>query len=253
MDIELIKAHLSLYAVLVNLEDLVALDRESSSLAKDWDISIQFTVKGGPSAHVIFKNGACTVGRGRHKHSSVILYFTSPAHLNRMFEGKGNPIPLRGFTKLGFLGKDFPKLTKRLEHYLKPTPELLRDPSYMALNTRFTLNTAAFAACELGRLDPVGKLNMSHIHNGALLFKVLPKGPAVSIDFSDGDGRPGKGDVARPMSALFFKNIKVANDMLSGRLDMFAAVAKGELMLRGHISMIDSLGAVLDRIPLYLS
>ena len=253
MDTELIKAHLSLYAVLVNLEDLVALDRESSMLAKDWDISIQFTVGGGPSAHVIFKNGACTVGRGKCKGPGVILYFTSPAHMNRMFEGKGNPIPLRGFTKLGFLTKDFPKLTSRLEYYLKPTPELLRDPNYLALNTRFTLNTAAFAACELGRLDTIGRLNMSHIHDGALLFKVLPKGPAVTIDFAKGEGRPRKGETDKPMSALFFKNIRIANDMFTGKLDMFAAVAKGDLMLRGHISMIDSMGAVLDRIPLYLS
>jgi len=82
---------------------------------------------------------------GRGGGGTVTLWFTSPAHLNRMFDGSGTPIPLRGFGKLGFMQKEFTQLSDRLAHYLKPTPELLGDPDYLAMNTRLMLTTAAFA------------------------------------------------------------------------------------------------------------
>jgi hypothetical protein len=88
------------------------------------------------------------------KEATVVLGFASCAHLNKMFDGRGNPIPLWGFTKLGFLSGQFTKLTERMAYLLKPTDELLKDPDYLALNTRLTLNTAAFAVPVLLEHDP---------------------------------------------------------------------------------------------------
>jgi putative sterol carrier protein len=253
MNSDLVKAHLNLYAVLVNLEDLAARDPEVKSMIKDWDVSMQFTVRNGPSTCVVFKNGRCEVKRGKYKKPSIKLYFFSPAHLNKMFDGKANPVLLKGFTKLGFLTKDFPKLTAKLEYYLKPTPELLKNKAYLDMNTRFTLYTAAFAVRELGMLDPVGKLNAAHIRNGTALLKVLPDGPAARVTFSDGDMNVQKGDAEKPMSMMLFKDLKAANDVLNQKLDGFTAIAGGEVMLRGQISMIDSMMMILDRVPVYLS
>ena len=66
MDRDLIVAHLNLYAVLQNLEDLVKLDEEMAALTKDWKIVIQFLVRKGPEAYVEFDNGQCRHGAGRH-------------------------------------------------------------------------------------------------------------------------------------------------------------------------------------------
>ncbi|RPI91608.1 MAG: hypothetical protein EHM32_02905 [Spirochaetales bacterium] len=252
MNTDLIKAHLNLNAVLVNLEDLVVLDAEMAALSKGWNLSVQFIVRKGPSAYIKFENGTCTVRRGRCKKPSVILYFFSPAHLVKMFDGKAQPVLLKGFTKLGFLMKDFPKLTARMEHYLKPTPELLADKNYLAVNTRFTITTAAFAIRELGLVEPVARMIASHIHKGVTLIKVLPNGPSAMLKFDNGTIEAEKGDFEKPMSAMLFRNLKVANDILNQKLDAFTAIATGDLRPRGQIGMIDSVSLLLDRIPLYL-
>ena len=248
-----IKANLNLYAVLKNLEDLVVYDEEIKKVSKDWIMSIQFTVKNGPKAYVIFRDGKCEVGRGKCKRPAARLFFTSPAHLNKMFDGKANPIPNKGFTKLGFLTKEFPKATEKMEYYLKPTDELLKDPDYLAINTRFTLNTAAFALKEMFELDPVGQLNASHIPDGILMLKVLPDGPAAHLKFNKGLISVHKGSVEAPSALMMFKDMKVANDLLNGKSDAFSAVAAGDVMMKGRIPMIEATNIVLDRIQHYLS
>ncbi|MCP4109057.1 MAG: SCP2 sterol-binding domain-containing protein [Desulfobacteraceae bacterium] len=253
MSYELIKANLNLYAVLKNLEDLVKYDPETASLTKDWDISIQFSVIDGPKAYIEFKNGVCSVGRGKYETPVVSLWFLSAAHLNSMMDGKGNPIPLKGFTKLGFLTKEFSKVTERLEYFLKPTDELLKDQAYLELNTRLTMNTAAFASREIGLLDPIGKMVASHIGNGAVNMKILPEGPAVHISFKNGNIEPGKGEKEKPMALMHMKDLNVANDFLNGRTDAFTVIASGDLIIKGQTPMLDSMGLILDRVPYYLS
>lgn len=253
MSFHQIKAHLNLHAVLQNLEDLVAHDPQTAQLTRDWRISIQFSVKGGPSAFVAFENGQCRVGPGNHPSPAVRLFFTSPEHLNKMMDGKANPIPLRGFTRLGFLSKEFPKATDRLEYFLKPTPERLADDEYLALNTRMTLNTAAFCVPYLARLDPLARAVAHHIQDGAVSIKVLPNGPAASIRFAAGSIEPQKAEAQTPMAVLSLKDIRVANDFFNGKLDLFTAVAMGDVIIRGQTPMLDALGLILDRIPVYLN
>jgi hypothetical protein len=170
-----------------------------------------------------------------------------------MFDGKGNPIPLRGITKLKFLTGDFVKLTERLEYYLKPKDELLKDKSYLDLNTRLTLNTAAFALREIGELDKIGRAVSAHMRDGSVLLKVLPKGPSVNVNINSGRILPAKGDVDKPMAILYMKNMALANDFLNGKVDTFAAVASGDVQIKGQTPMLDSLSLLLDRIPVYLS
>ena len=145
MSYHLIKAGINLYAIIKNLEDLIALDKECRDLIKDKKLSIQFTVKNGPTAWIKFENDACEVGQGKMSNPSVKLWFKSPEHLNKMFDGEANPIPLKGFTKWGFMQKEFGQITDKLEYYLKP--EEVKNPSeeYIKINTRFTLTVAAFA------------------------------------------------------------------------------------------------------------
>ncbi|MCX8124597.1 MAG: SCP2 sterol-binding domain-containing protein, partial [Spirochaetes bacterium] len=127
MDYDFIKSRLHLYAVLQNIEDLVQYDEKAKNLIKDWDVVIKFSVRNSGHVYLIFKNGTCTVSEKSDKKADIMLFFTSPAHLNKMFEGKANPIPVKGITKIGFLTKEFPKLTERLEYFLKPDDHKLKD------------------------------------------------------------------------------------------------------------------------------
>ncbi len=253
MDPAYVKACLNLHAVLQNLEELVRHDSKAAALARDWHIAIQFTVRNGPSAHVIFNHGTCTVGRGAHAQPQVKLYFTSPDHLNRMMDGKANPIPLKGFTRLGFLTREFPKLTDQLEAYLKPDAARLSDPGFLALNTRMTLYTAAFAARELALHDSVGRLIAPSIPDGAITMEVLPDGPAATLRFDRGDIQVEKVAAQSPDALMQMNGIATAHEFLNGRLDPFSAIAGGRICIRGRIPMIDAMGTILDRVPHYLS
>ena len=252
MSYHLIKAGINLYAILKNLEDLIALDEESRNLIKGKNLSIQFLVKNGPNAWVKFENDACQVGQGKLSGATVKLWFKSPEHLNQMFDGKGNPIPIKGFTKLGFLTKDFPKITDRLEYYLKP--EEVENPTeeYIAINTRFTLTVAAFALSEIGKYDKEAKLTASHIPNGKIQMRVLPNDPAVYLTVKDGVISAEKGTCENPDAVMEMKDIQTANDFLNGKSNPFLAIAIGDVIIKGIMPMLDNLSLILDKVNKYV-
>lgn len=253
MGYDLVKANLNLYAVLRNLEDLPACDPEVADLIRTWDIAVQFTVRGGPRGYIRFRDGKISFGEGKCESPDVKLFFVSPAHFNAMMDNKGTPIPLKGFTKLRFLTKDLPKVTDKLEHYLKPDGEKIKNSSYVDTNTRMTLNTAVFAVRELALNDPVGKLNAGHIMDGDVLFEVLPHGPRAFLSFDRGSITAHKGAPGKPMALMQFRDLQAAYDLLNNVSDPFTAVASGEVRLKGRIVMIDAINQILDRIPAYLS
>jgi hypothetical protein len=250
---DLLRANLNLYAVLQNLEELVQVDAEMNELARDWALSIQFLVRGGPKAFVTFADGVCTHGRGTCPRATVRLFLASPAHLNRMFDGGANPIPLKGFNRLGFLKNEFGRLTDRLGHYLRPRPELLKDAGYRRINAMLTLQTAAFAVRELALLEPTSRAVASRVPNGTFQIGILPDGPHVCIAFADGAVSVRKGEVARPAALMTFRDAEVASAVLNDRLDAFLAVAEGDVVLRGQIKIPDNVNLILDRVARYLS
>jgi hypothetical protein len=252
MNDDLIRARLNLFAVLQNLEDLVKLDAQTREMARDWDISIQFTVLNGPAAWLAFKDGACTHGRGRCGSPDIKLFFTSPRHLNRMFDGQATPIPLKGFTRLGFLKNEFTKLTERLTHFLKPEDAVLQDPDYIEINTALLLYTAVYAVRELAALEPTCMKVASRIPGGTLRLEVLPEGPAASMTFGDGEIGIEKNGSTPPMARMAFRDMQAANDVLGGRLDGFQAVACGAVALEGQLPIIDNVNLILDRVESYL-
>jgi len=253
MSYHLIKAGINLYAVLKNLEDLIELDQESRNLIQGKKLSIQFVVKNGPKAWIKFENNKCEVGQGIIKGSSVKLWFKSPEHLNKMFDGGANPIPLKGFTKLGFLTKDFPKITGKLEYYLKP--EEVENPTeeYIAINTRFTLTVAAYALSEIGRYDKESKITASHIPNGKIQLRVLPDNPAVYLVVRDGTISAQKGTTENPDAVMEMKDIQTANDFLNGKSNPFLAIASGDVIIKGQTPMLDNLSLILDKVQKYVS
>jgi hypothetical protein len=249
---ELTMANINLYAVLRNLEDLCSLDSKSKSLIADRDLDIQFTVKNGPAALLSFHNGKCSFKKGSGK-SDIKLYFPSPSHLNRMFEGKANPIPLKGFTKIGFLKNEFSELTDRLTYFLRPTDELLQDPDYFKLNTILTAHTVFFALAEIGNSDRIGRMNAARMPDGIICISVLKDGFSLYLNAQKGRLTATRDCVsASPRAIMSFADMETTNSMLNGRTDAYTCIADGTVMLKGFVPMLDTLNKLLALVPAYL-
>ncbi|MFA7692907.1 MAG: hypothetical protein GX117_03435 [Candidatus Hydrogenedentes bacterium] len=249
-----LKARLNLNAVLRNLEVLPELDTETQAQIKDWDVSIRFWIKGDISPVLRFKEGRCYFEQEAQAASDVILFFMSPLQLNNMFENKGNPIPLKGFTRLGFLKNEFAQLTQRLEYFLKPDQNTPRDDTYKRINTALSLYTAAYAAKELAALDPVASIVAAQTPSGIVQIRILPEGPYAWARYKDkGIVDCGRGEIKDASAVLSFRNHEIANAAFTGELDEFGSVALGDVELRGMLPLIDNTNLILDRIGTYLS
>lgn len=248
---ELTLANINLFAVLRNFEDLGGLDDETKRVAAGRDMSIAFQVKDGPEAVLTIRGGKFSLTRGKGK-SNIKLYFFSPAHFNKMFEGKAKPLPLKGFTKIGFLTNEFTKLTDRLTYFLKPTEDLLRDPDYQKINTILTANTAFYALAEIGNYDRVGKINASRIEDGVISISVQNGGPAIHITAKDGRLKTAKGPGISPRAYMVFSNIETANAILNGKLDSYTCIGTGDFQVKGFIPMLDNMNKLLYQVPSYL-
>lgn len=243
-------ANINLYAIIRNLEDLCSLDQEMGQLVENQELTIMFKVKRGPVGRVIFSKGQCKFARGKGK-SDVILYFKSPEHFNDMLEGKGTPIPLKGFTKLKFLTKDFTKLTDKLSYYLRATDEDLKDESIFNINTILLFYTAFHALAEIGNWDPMGKLNCKRIPDGRIQV-AIENGPAVILTVRVGNMTVTKGRGPHKAS-MTIKSFEAANGVLNGKIDPFSCIASGDLELKGFIPMLDHMNKLLGQVPGFLS
>lgn len=248
---ELTMANVNLYAVLRNLEDLCTLDQEAKSLIEGKNLTIQFTVKNGPDALLSFHGGRCSFQKGTGGND-IKLYFSSPSHLNKMFEGKANPIPLKGFTKISFLKNEFARLTDRLAYFLKPTDELLKDAGYFKLNTILTAHTAFFALAEIGNNDRVGKINAGRMPDGVIQISVLKDGFSLYLTAQKGRLTASKAVPAVPRALMSFADMETANGMLNNRLDAYTCIANGTIETKGFVPMLDNLNKLLAQVPSYL-
>lgn len=245
-------ANINLFAILSNLEELYKLDYETKEIIEGKDISIQFVVKDGPKAYLIFNNGKCTFSEGE-ENCKIKLYFKSPQHLNDMFEGKANPIPLKGLTKISFLKNEFIKLTDRLSYFLKPNDELLKDREYFKINTILSSYTAFLALVQIGKYDKVGKANAYRIPKGVIGIEILNSNIGIKI-ISDGNGHldAQKSIDPSPRAKMTFDSLETANNLLNGKIDSFSCIATGKLEMKGFIPMIDNLNKLLAQVPNYL-
>ena len=249
---EQVKSRINLFGVLKNIEKLIEFDDEIKLLTQDWQISIQFRVRKGPVITICFQQGQCTVKKGRFKPVDVIFYFLSDAHLNKMFDGKANPIPLRGWTKLGFMQKQFSRVTDRLAYYLKSDNQLLKDPVYEQINTAFTLTTAIHALSILIKYDQKARLTGSQLTKGLLLIKI-EDGPQAFLQTDRNAVEVVERTTQEASCEMVFKNVHIANRFFSGHVDVFSALAKQDIKIAGQTYLLDNIGLILDRIPLYMN
>ncbi len=168
-----------------------------------------------------------------------------------MFDGTKMPIPLKGLTKIGFLTKEFTKLTDRLAYFLKPTDELLKDPEYFKINTYLTAYTAFFALAQIAEHDSLGKINAKRVPDG--IINILAKdGPGLQLIVKEGHITAKQGVIDNPRAVMEFSDLKTVNNILNGKSDIYTAIGENKFGLRGFIPMLDNLNKLLDQVPAYV-
>ncbi|GKX29347.1 hypothetical protein SH1V18_18270 [Vallitalea longa] len=245
------KAYINLYAIFRDLEDLCELDEDMKALIKDLDMTIKFIVKNGPKGFLSFKNGKCTFCKNLDK-SNITLYFKSPSHFNNMIDGKANPIPLKGLSKISFLKNEFITLTDKLTYYLKPTPSLLENSTYLRINTILTAYTAFFALAQVGNTDPIGKLNAERIPDGIINVSITESNTAIHLIVKDGHLEAKKGLSPNHRASMTFTDIATTNKILTGAIDTYSCIATQKLEMKGYIPMLDNMNKLLGLVSSYL-
>lgn len=248
---ELTKANINLYAVLRNLEDLCELDKDMKTLIKNISMRIKFVVKNGPKGYLSFEDGTCTFSKILDK-CNIILYFKSPHHFNQMIDGKANPIPLKGLTKISFLKNEFITLTDKLSYYLKPTPSLLENETYLKNNTILTAYTAFFALAQVGNTDPIGKLSAKRIPDGIINVSITESNTGIHLIAKNGHLKAKKGLSSNNRASMTFSDIITTNKILTGQIDTYSCIATQKLQMKGYIPMLDNMNKLLGLVSSYL-
>ena len=192
-------ARVNLNALLRACERLPDFDPQAREIASGKRETIQFSVGEVGAARLAIGDGAIKFlpGAGR---CSIKLWFPKPQNLNAMFAGTGNPIPLKGLTKISYLKGPFTILTDRLGYYLRTSPEKLEDKTFRDANAALSLAAAVFAMGEIGNSDREGRLNAGRMPDGSILVGVGNGGPKLTVTASGGRLECGPGAPAKAPS-----------------------------------------------------
>lgn len=244
-------AYINLHAVLGSLHELCRLDDEAKRLIKGEDISIGFSVKGGPEGTLVFKDDECTFVEGCDD-CVIKLPFSSPAKFNGLINGTVTPIPSKGFTKIGFLLKKFTKLTDILTSYLRPEEDMLHDARFFEVSTKVMFYVIVEALAQVGNVDKVGMFSAGNTVDGNVKIGVKDSFYAY-IDVKDHHLTPHHEEPSEFMSYMVFEDIYTARDLFDGNINAIVAVATGKVRVGGMMFQIDNINRMLDRVALYLS
>ncbi len=244
-------AYINLFGVLGALENLCQMDEEAKALIADKKVSIGFAVKEGPEATLCFADGVCTLKKGV-EHCDIKLPFASVQKFNGMIDGTVTPIPSKGFTKIGFLLKDFTKLTDLLTKYMRASEEDLQDPVFFEKSTTLMFYTITSAISQIGNQDKIGKVSASYIQDGIIKLSIK-NGPTASICAKDHQLKTVKKVPKTPDATMEFGSIEIARALFDGKINSLACIGTGDIRMSGMISMLDNMNRILDRVGLYLA
>ena len=230
-------AYINLHAILGSIPRLCEMVPEAKKLIEGKDVSIGFDVKDGPAGTLVFKDGKCSFVDGAD-HCDVKLPFSSPEKFNGLIDGTTTPIPTKGFTKIGFLLKNFTKLTDLLTNYLQPEPSALKDPKFFETSTILMFHLIVEALAQIGNHDDIGI-------GGGPAAAIRAKNHVLTADHED----PGDDYT----SCMEFQDIHVARDLFDGNINAVASIGQGKVRICGMISQVDNVNRILDRVALYLT
>lgn len=245
-------AYINLHAIFGSIPRLCEMVPEAKKLIEGKDVSIGFDVKDGPAGTLVFKNGTCTFVDGVD-HCDVKLPFSSPEKFNGLIDGTTTPIPSKGFTKIGFLLKNFIKLTDILTNYLQPEPSALKDENFFNTSTILMFHLIVEALAQIGDHDEIGKFSAGYITDGAIKV-AIGGGPAASIKAKNHVLTANHDDPGSDFSSYMeFRDMKVARDLFDGNINAVASIGQGMVRIGGMVSQVDNVNRILDRVALYLA
>lgn len=244
-------AYINMFAVLKDLEKLCELDEEAKKLASPAKpVSISFNVGNGPQATLSFANGKCTMQEGLG--GQIKLKLASPEALNLMVDGKKNPTPYGGFTRLKFLLNDFTKLTDLMNNYLRADEKALKDRAFFEKSTTMMFYLVVNALSAIGNNDELGRLSASKIPDGSIAMEIVG-GPCAEIVVKNGHMTTNNHKAANPRAYMIFADYDTARGLFDGSVESMSALAVGKIVMKGYIPMIDNLNRILSRVAIYLA
>lgn len=244
-------AAVNLHAVLRTVSNLCELDAEAKAVIADKTVGIKFLIPSIEPLVLQFKMGSCTAISSETAAHDITLKFMSANHFLGMIDGSAMPIPLKGFSKLGFLKKEFTALADRLTYYLKPTPELLEDDTFRAINTKLTIAVAFYAIPQVAHYNVLGKENARRIPDGTINI-IVQGGLSVHIRVHHGKLSTREGIHEKPRATMTFDSLETAGGILRGSKDSYGCIGDGSLSIRGFVPMIDNLNKILAQLPAFL-
>ncbi len=248
-------AFINLFAVFGALPTLCELSEEARATIAGKRVSIGIAVKGGPAGTLRFRDGAVDVVAGCDK-CDIKLPFFSPEKFNGMMDGTVTPIPSKGFTKIGFLLKNFIPLTDILSRYLRPSEDDLKDEKFYRISTLLMFRVITGAVSQIGNEDKVGRASAGYIVDGNIRMAITENGvPVIAAHIVAENHRltTVSADTDSPMSQMEFEGIHNARGLFDGIASSFTLICDGKLRMNGMISQLDNINRILDRVGLYLA
>lgn len=248
-------AHCNLFGVFGAIPELLRVDGEARALVENQKISIGFFIKNGPCATLRFENGTASLTEGC-RGCTIKLYFPSCKKFNDMIDGVGMPIPVSGFHRLGFLLKNFTKLTDILTAYLRPKEGALEDSEFLKKSTQLMLHVIAGAVAQVGNVDHIGMFSASNIVDGDIVLKIgdpTADGTAVAVRAENHRLTVLSEIPEIAFSEMCFASYETARALFDGKINAVAAVGTGKVRIYGMISQIDNVNRILDRVSVYLA
>ena len=169
-----------------------------------------------------------------------------------MVDGTGSALPVKGFTKVLFLLKQFMPLTDILSKYLRATEEDLKDDKFFEISTKLMFNVIAVALAQIGNNDEIGKFSASLIPDG-IIEMAIKDCIYAQIIVKDHHLITIKERADSFRSQMQFCDIRTARALFDGKINAIAAIGEGKVEMHGLINMIDNLNRILDRVALYLA
>jgi hypothetical protein len=151
-----------------------------------------------------------------------------------------------------FLLRRFTRLTDILTKYLKAEPKALEDERFFAVSTELMFSVIAQSLAQIGNHDKIGSFSASNIVDGDIELSIKG-GPAATIRVKDHVLTTALEKPEKPRSVMHFTSMRLARQLFDGQVNAVACIGRGEIEMRGMISMIDNVNRILDRVAVYLS
>ena len=244
-------AYINMYGILGCLQDICRYSPEAKKLSSGKPAAISFEVKDGPSMTLRFKDGVCKAEPAGGP-CDIRLPFSSCEKFNGMIDGTVTPFPSKGFTRLGFLTKNFTGMTKIMETYLRAKPEDLVRDDFFEASTVTMFHLIARAVSQIGNQDKVGRFSASNIADGTAVLSIGGTAKAA-ITIKDHRLSTSRVIPEKYHAIMEFADLKLARDVFDGKVGTLGCVGNGLITMGGNLNMLDNINRILDRVALYLA